>query len=641
MLNNFSKEYLQKKVNKKQHPYFKFLRLSLRFWHKILIATSFLLIYVFLSGISIGILYPIAKKILIVSEDVNYINEPIYPQVKDITINFFHNLKKEGLEKSFDNTKKEFENFLNANSPLEILKAVIFVALILFLIKAIVDYIHRILFADIEQNIIKLYQEKLFKHYSIMSLNFFHRFRIGELTSRITGDVNLIGYSAIGALIELVRSLLLGIFYLSIALFINWKLTLIAFIFIPIMAMISKWMTKRIKKYIGRSQETWAEVASKIQEVCTNIKVVLSFHTFKRENEEFSILVHKLKKANFKRQAIQSLTRPISDYINMCIALALIWIGGNMVIGANSDFSPAAFFVYLGAVLSMMHPVKVVVNKWNEMQSAFVGLERVYTILDIEPEITDSENAVELSSFKNEIVFDNVFFSYEDGEDVLNGLSFTIKKGEIIAFVGKSGVGKTTILDLLLRFYSPNSGNIYIDGVNIKDIKLSSLRNLISSVTQEVLLFYDTIKNNIAYTKPDASLEEILKASVAANADEFINGLTKKYDTMVGERGTKVSGGQRQRIAIARAILQNPDILIFDEATSSLDTESEKKVQISINNILKDRTAFIVAHRLSTIKNAKKIFVIEKGKIVESGDHKELYSQMGVYRKLYDENQFD
>ncbi len=629
------------KHSQMKHPYHRFLKVASRYWFKILAGISFMMIFVLLSGLSLGMLYPLAQKILVISDTTEYYSEPIPNQLGDLVSEAYGSLRENGWDGFAENVKGLFFDFLNRNHPLDVLKAIIFISIILFFFKSFVDYIYRIIFADVEQNVIRYYQKEIFNHFSKMSLDFFQKYRIGELTARITNDVNLIGFTALGSLIEIIRNSLLVLFYLAIALIINWKLTLIAFTFIPIMSLFSRWMSKRIKKYIGRSQETWALVSSKVHEIGTNIKVVLAFDAFKHEEKSFSKLTYRLKSTNFKRKCVESLARPMSDFINMGLALVLIWIGGKMVIDQTSGFSPPAFFVYLGAILSMMHPVKVVVNKWNELQGALVGLERVYTILDTPPTISDKPDAVDMKEFKEGIVFKNVRFSYVQGQEVLKGLSFEVKKGETIALVGRSGVGKTTILDLLMRFYDPDEGSIFIDGIDLKDIKLSSLRNLISSVTQEVLLFYDSVENNISYAKPGADFDEVLQASKAANAFEFIEEMPDGFKTVVGERGTRVSGGQRQRLAIARAILRDPEILIFDEATSSLDSESERKVQKSIKTLLKGRTAFVVAHRLSTIKNSKKIFVIEEGKMVECGSHDELYSKQGVYRSLYDQHELE
>ncbi|MBN1151183.1 ABC transporter ATP-binding protein [candidate division WOR-3 bacterium] len=620
-------------------PYLRFLKTSLKYWHKIILGLVFMTFFVFLSGVSIGMLYPIAQKILVSQQNTEYPDRPMASQAKEALGESFQFLGKRDFEGFFSSFKTSLDEFLRENSPMRVLKAVILLSFIIFLLKSVVDYLHRLIFADVEQSVIKHYQEMIFDHYSKMSMDFFQKYRIGELTSRITSDVSLVGFTAMGALIEIIRNTSLVFFYLIIALVINLPLTLVALVFIPVMTLLSRWMTKKIRKYINRTQDTWALVNSKIQEIGTNIKVVLSFSTFDREKKHFRELTSKLKKNNFKRIAVDSLTRPLSDFVNMGIVLFLIWVGGKMIIENTSGFSSAAFFVYLGAILSLMHPVKVIVQKWNELQGALVGLDRIYSILDVKASIGESPEALEKNDFKSDIVFDKVCFSYVKGKEVLKNLSFRIAKGETIAIVGRSGVGKTTILELLMRFYDPSSGSIYIDGTDVRKIKISSLRKLIGSVSQEVLLFYDTIENNIAYAKEGAISEEIQKAAKIANADEFIKDLHQGYKTIVGERGTHISGGQRQRIAIARAVLQNPKILLFDEATSSLDNESERKVQDSINTLLEGRTAVIVAHRLTTVKNVGKILVIEDGRVVESGSHDELYMENGLYRNLYDSHE--
>lgn len=623
------------------HPYLRFLKVSSRYWFKIIIGIIFMMIFVMLSGVSVGMLYPIAEKVLVIHENPQHYPQPVFQQLWEMGKNSIQQLKQEGWDGFSYYLKTNFYDFMDRNHPLDVLKAVILVSILLFFFKSAVDYLYRIIFADVEQNVIRYYQQEIFNHFSKMSLKFFQKYRIGELTSRITNDVNLIGWKALGSFIEIIKDVLLVLFYLFIALVINWQLTIIAFTFIPIMSFFSRWMTRRIKKYVGKSQETWALVSSKVQEIGTNIKVVIAFDAFDQEKKDFSKLTYILKKANFKRKIVEALARPLSDFINMGLALVLLWIGGKMVIDSISGFTPASFFVYLGAVLSMMHPVKQVVNKWNELQGALVGLERVYTILDTPPCIVDQKEAIELEEFRECIEFKDIYFSYDQGYEILSGMSFKVTKGETVALVGKSGVGKTTVLDLLMRFYDPDSGKILIDGHDIRNITLSSLRKIIGSVTQEILLFYDTVENNICYGDPLAKQEDIIQAAKAANAHEFIVDFPRGYQTVVGERGTRVSGGQRQRLAIARAILQNPQILIFDEATSSLDSDAERKVQESIERLLKGRTAFVVAHRLSTIKNVNRILVVENGKIVESGSHQQLYDLEGVYRNLYDQHQLD
>jgi len=417
---------------------------------------------------------------------------------------------------------------------------------------------------------------------------------------------------------------------------ISPKLTLLTLTIVPLSAYSITKLGQSIRRRSKRSSIQIAGVMNMLHESISGIRIVKAFSMEKFEIARFKMENQKFFKLTFKQEKMRSLTSPINDLIGVSIGVLLIWMGGNEVI-KYGNLSPEGFLRFIIYLFAMLQPARKLGNVNAQIQSGLASAERVFSIIDTPITIKDPISPKPFTSFTNSIQYRDVIFTYENSDrSSLTNINLTINHGEVVALVGSSGAGKSTFVDLLPRFYDISSGSITIDDIDIREFTLSDLRSKMGIVTQETILFNDNIFNNIAYGMPDATLKDVIAAAEAANALEFIEQLPEKFDTEIGEKGTRLSGGQRQRLSIARAILQNPEILILDEATSALDTESEQKVQLAIDNLVKDRTVLVIAHRLSTIVKAKRIIVLDNGEIVESGNHKELLEKNGPYKKLYD-----
>lgn len=549
-------------------------------------------------------------------------------------VNAIFNRESPGIPGRFDIITK-INRYIIASEPLVTLKRLIILILTIFFLKGVFAYLHKYLSIIVEQRVIRDIRNQIYAHLHNLSLSFFHGEKVGRLTSRITHDVQLVKYSITDGLITLLRESLLVLIYLAIVMWASWKLALISFGVVPLCMSIIVFLGKRLKKRSAKTQEKMAEVTSTLQETISGIKVVKAFATEKLEIDKFYKNTLDYLKAVMRFERIGVLGPPLTEFLGVIAASIILWYGGHQILVAKT-LSPDRFFVFLAASLSLMQPLKSISNANSIIQHGIAAAERIFHILDEKPHITDSPDAIEVDGFKHSISLREIEFEYEPGYKVLDGVSLEINKGEVIALVGLSGAGKTTLVDLIMRFYEPLAGQIELDGVDIRRIKMKSLRKIMGNVTQETILFNDTIARNIAYGKEDASLEEIMRAAKLANAHQFIINMPEGYETRVGERGVKLSGGERQRIAIARSVLRNPQILIFDEATASLDSQSERLIQQAISRLMKGRTVIVIAHRLSTIRNADKIVVLDRGRVVEHGTHAELIRRNGLYRRLYD-----
>jgi subfamily B ATP-binding cassette protein MsbA len=509
----------------------------------------------------------------------------------------------------------------------------------LIFLKSLFEYLQAYWMAHVEQGIIKDLRNDLYRHLNELSLSYFNRTRTGQLISRITNDVNLVNGGVSAGFVTLIKNPLLILANLALALYLSWRLTLIALVILPASLGIIGFIGSRLRRASTLSQEKMAEVTSVLQETISGVRVVKAFAMEEFETRKFRRVARDYFKSLLHITRISKLASPLTEFLSAIVGVGILWFGGQQVL-TGDGLSPGEFMLFLLAVFSLMQPVKELSSINSRFQETIAAGNRIFEILDLAPEVVSLPGAKKIERFNDCIRFENVSFSYENEESaaptiVLRNISVAVKKGEILALVGPSGAGKSTLVDLLPRFYDPQQGRILIDDIDLREIEVKSLRSLMGIVTQETILFHDTVRNNIAYGLQEISEEKLIQAAQAANAHRFIIELPQGYATVIGERGVKLSGGQRQRLAIARALLKNPPLLILDEATSALDSESEMLVQQAIERLMVNRTSFVIAHRLSTILHAHQIIVLDKGRIVQRGTHDELLRQKGIYQKLY------
>ncbi len=526
-------------------------------------------------------------------------------------------------------------NFVKSDDRQTMLINFSWLILIVVLAKNIFLYVQGFFMAFVQQSVIRKFRNELFAKYQRLSLDYFHRRRTGQIISRVTNDVVVLNESIDIGFNRLVTDLLMAGVLFSFLIILSWKLTLLAMVVLPIVFGFIWFIGKKLRKYSERSQEKMADVNSVLEESITNMRVVKAFAMEKFELKKFFAATTDYFRSLLRMTRIRHLASPINDMLATAAGVMILLYAGRQIISGSGEIDAGDFMTFIFAMFSMIRPVKSLSQIHVKLQEGLAAAERIFEVIDADERIVDNSDSIPMTAFNHKISYDRVSFSYNETEQVLDKVSFSVNSGEVVAIVGPSGAGKSTLLDLLPRFYQPQSGIISIDGIDIRQIKLASLRNLMGIVTQETLLFNDTIASNIAYGLEDIGRQEIIEAAKMANAHKFIEEFESGYESQVGNRGVMLSGGQRQRIAIARALLKNPQILIFDEATSALDTESEMLVQQAIDRLMSGRTVLVIAHRLSTIKHADRIIVIEDGKIVESGNHNDLLSNDGLYNRLY------
>lgn len=507
--------------------------------------------------------------------------------------------------------------------------------IIIFLIKNIFLYGQSYYTVKVEQGVIRDFRDEIYQKYHQLPLSFFHGRKAGELISRVTNDVTLVRGAVGYGLADLVKNLFLFIFYLALALWASWRMALAALVVFPPSLFLITLLGRKLRVNSIRTQEKMASVTTVLQETVSGIRVVKAFGMEKFEISRFKKYAHDYYKTMVKLTRISAFGAPLTELLGVLAGALILWYGGRQILSGGS-LTTSTFLLFILAAFSMMDPIKKLSQANMEIQQGLAAAQRLFEIIDMPPAIADKPNALVISSISKSVKYENVGFTYGKREFKLENIDFELEKGEILALVGPSGGGKSTIVDLLPRFYDPTDGRITIDGTDIRDISLSSLRSMMGIVTQETILFNDTIANNIAYGKMDTPIDKIKEVARTAFADEFILKMPNGYDTIIGDRGVKLSGGQKQRLAIARALLKDPPILIFDEATSALDTESEILIQKAIDNLLTGRTVIVIAHRLSTIRGSSQILMINNGKIVERGTHADLLNQNGLYKKLHD-----
>lgn len=509
----------------------------------------------------------------------------------------------------------------------------------LFLLKNIFNYLALFFITFLRNGVLKDLRNSIYNKVLTLPISYYSEKKKGDIIARISGDVNEVKNSVLAILELIVKEPLTIVFAIVTMFTISMKLTIFVFVFIPIAGMIISRIGKSLKKKSGRVQQEQGIFLSTLEETLGGLKVIKGFNAEERFNTKFQESTNRFY--NFSNTLLnrQNLASPASEFLGIATIAALLWYGGSMVL-IDKSLSGGAFITYMALAYQILTPAKAISKASYKVKAGNAAADRVLEIIDTPSVLEDKPNAITKEGFNSEIAVNNISFKYED-DLVLKNFTVTVPKGKTVALVGQSGSGKSTIANLVTRFYDVNDGNISIDGEDIRNLTKKSLRGLIGLVTQDSILFNETVKNNILIGNPSATDDEIINALKIANAWEFVKDLPKGIETNIGDSGGKLSGGQKQRLSIARAVLKNPPIMILDEATSALDTESERLVQVALENMMKNRTSIVIAHRLSTIQNADKILVMQKGEIAEQGTHKELIDKNGVYKKLVEMQSFE
>ena len=523
-------------------------------------------------------------------------------------------------------------------------KALVFVVcliIFMFLLKNIFGYFANYFLVFLRNGVIRDLRNEVYKKTVELPLSYFSEKRKGDILSRVTSDVLDLQYSFLSVLELIIREPLTIIFTITVMLYISPQLTLFVFIFIPIMGFVISKIGKSLKRKSDRVQKEQGTFLSTLEETLTGLRIIKGFNAEEKFNDKFQESTSRFFHFSNKLLNRQNLASPVSEFLGICIIAVILWYGGSLVLNENTSLAldNSMFIVYMGLSYNVLTPAKAISRGLYNIKRGGAAAERIQEIIDTENPLKDKEDAIVKKGFDTNVVFDNISFKYED-EYVLKNFSLTIPKGKTVALVGQSGSGKSTIANLITRFYDVNKGEILIDGLDIRNLTTSSLRAQLGIVTQDAILFNDSIKNNMQVGNDEATDEQIIEALKVANAWEFVKDLPESINTNIGDAGNKLSGGQKQRLSIARAVLKSPPIMVLDEATSALDTESERLVQVALENMMKNRTSIVIAHRLSTIQNADEIVVLNKGEIVEQGKHNELISKKGVYYKLVEMQSF-
>lgn len=527
--------------------------------------------------------------------------------------------------------------YMQSHSKMDMLILLCSIIVVMILLKNLFRYLAIYVMATVRNGIVKDYRNKIYKKLLFLPISYFSDERKGDIISRMTNDVKEIEWSVLRSIEAVYRDPITIIFTIVVLIFMSPKMTLFILLLIPVAALITL-IGKKLRKVSHESQQRIGDMISTVEETLSGIKIIKAFnaeriknHQFENENEIYTKQMTKI----FRRTDLAS---PLSEFLGVTVIVLALIYGGSLVF--EGTMRGSSLITYIGLFYTLIAPSKSFTTAIYNAQRGLASVDRINNILDAEESIKDKEQTTDLKELNDKLSFENISFSYEE-EVVLKHVSFDIPKGKSIALVGQSGSGKSTIASLVPRFYDVKEGNISIDGINIKDVKLTDLRNLIGLVTQDAILFNDTVYNNIAFGMAHANEKNVIEAAKIANAHDFIMQLPQGYQTNIGDGGGKLSGGQKQRISIARAVLKNPEILVLDEATSALDTESERLVQDALNKLMENRTSIIIAHRLSTIQHADEIIVMHKGEIKERGTHQELLALNGEYKKLIDMQSFD
>ena len=573
--------------------------------------------YAFFGTLSMISLFPMLKVLFNQTEQLN--NPPVWQGMSEAA-NYVENYLN-----YFVTTKK-------ASGSDDVLIFMVSIIIITFLLKNIFNYLSMFFITFLRNGVVKNIRNDIYEQMIKLSLSFYSEKKRGDIVARISSDVQELDNSFLSIFELIVKDPLMVLFTLISMFLISPKLSLFVIIFIPICGFVISVVGKSLRKKSLKVQKEQGQFISLVDETLSGMKILKIFNAEKKFFKKFTDSTNRFYKFSNSVLNRKNLASPLSEFLGISSIAGVLWFGGIMVLKENS-LDASAFIVYLGLAYNILTPAKSLSRATYKVKKASAAAERIFHIIDNKTMVVEDKNAHNIESFSSGIEINNITFSYED-ETVVDSLNLKIPKGKSFALVGQSGSGKSTLANLICRFYDVNSGSINVDGINIKNLKKDALRNLIGLVTQDSILFNDSIKNNLLIAKPEATNEEIIECLKIANAWEFVRKMPEQIDSNIGDSGNKLSGGQKQRLSIARAVLKNPPILVLDEATSALDSESEKLVQNALENLMKNKTSLVIAHRLSTIQNADKIIVLEKGKIIESGVHKELMKNDGIYSNL-------
>jgi ATP-binding cassette, subfamily B, bacterial MsbA len=540
---------------------------------------------------------------------------------------------------SVDSVKEYFNYYFSLtivkNGKMDALILICVLVVVMIFFKNLFRYMAMFFIAKARTGVVKDLRAKMYRKALVLPLSFYSDEKKGDIMSRFSNDVLEVEWSILNSLEILFRDPLAILLYLATLLYMSPQLTLFVFVLLPVAGLIIGRIGKSLKKTSVKGQQKVGELMSSVEETLGGLRIIKAFNAekfinkkFDKQNSEYNVLMTSM----YRKRDMAS---PMSEFLGVTAMAIVLWFGGKLVLSYDSDISASAFVGYIAIFSQIINPAKAFSSAFYNIQKGIASVERINKITEAEESIKEPENALSHPSFNNSIEFKNVSFAYND-KHVLKNINLKIEKGKTIALVGQSGAGKSTLVDLLPRFYDTVSGEVLIDGKDVKQMKLQDLRALFGVVTQESILFNDTVFNNIAFGVENAKEEDVIAAAKVANAHEFVSQMENTYQTNIGDRGSKLSGGQRQRLSIARAVFKNPPILILDEATSALDTESERLVQDALNHLMQNRTSIVIAHRLSTIQNADEIIVMHEGSVVERGKHVELITKDGVYKKLCD-----
>ncbi|HHV37437.1 MAG TPA: ABC transporter ATP-binding protein [Candidatus Cloacimonetes bacterium] len=611
-----------------------------RYWPYVIAGLISMVLFALFSGVSVTVLVPLFDYVFTPQEVAIVHHNPaeIFSALSADISGFVQSQGSLFKLRSFSQLSPLWEALketMMISDSISLLYLLCIVMMILIVLKNLSYFANRAFFIVLRGRTVKDMRDYMFGRYLNQSLEFFSKNKVGDAIVRMVNDVEIVSNQYINAIFNGLRDITSVVVYMYIALFLNAELFLYSILIVPLLAFTVGYLGKKIKKYSKRIQSQLSVMFNAVEEVLNSIKIVKAFRREEHEHKEFEKINKRHLKLWQKSQIYAAMSVPFSELNSVLTGVVVVILGGKMILDPASNFSLGDFTAFLFAVFSMLHPLKVLSQLYADIKKAGVSLDRIALVLNDESDIKDHPDMVSKDSFDNQISFENVDFYYKAGTEVIKNLSLTIKKGEKVAFVGASGGGKTTVTNLVNRMYDVKSGAIKIDGIDIRMIRLDDLRHLFGVVTQESILFSKSVRDNIAYgAKGELSDETIKAAAQIAHAEEFILQFPDGYDQVLDTKGQNLSGGQRQRLCIARAIVGDPPILIFDEATSALDTESEKMVQDAINEATKNRTVIMVAHRLSTILESDKIFVLDKGEVISQGSHEELLKNCPRYQYL-------